>query len=130
MNNIKGLSDKKRAEIAAITEGESKLVSLNKMASLVQQLDSLMDDSSGDIISVSIDGGRSLIHMRPTPFLIEFIDFEIKTRDSVEYPYEFIRNIGGVIFYAIVSVAEVVDLITTIPDQFDYIQAKVQVEAV
>ncbi|MET3658130.1 hypothetical protein [Sporosarcina psychrophila] len=130
MNNIKGLSDKKRAEIAAITEVESKLVSLNEMASLVQRINSHMDDADGDIIAVDIGNSRSHIHMRHIPFLTEFINFDISTRDSEKYPYEFSSNIGGVTFKAIISVSEVVDLKTSIPNQWEYIQRKVQVAAV
>ncbi|WP_340742227.1 hypothetical protein [Sporosarcina sp. FSL K6-5500] len=130
MNNIKGLSDKKRAEIAAITEGESKLVSLNEIASLVQRINSHMDDADGDVLSFYSGHKTSIIHMKPIPYLTEFIDFGIRIRDCDKFPYEFTSSIGGVTFLAIMSVSEVVDLKTTIPEQWEYIQSKVQVEAV
>lgn len=130
MNKIKGLSDRKRAEIAAITEGKSKLVSLNEIASLVQRINSHRDDANGDILAVDIGDSRSHIHMKPIPFLTEFIDFEIKTRDSAKYPYELSSSIAGVTFKALMSASEIVDLKMTIPDQWEYISSKVQVEAV
>lgn len=119
MNNIKGLSGKKRAEVAAL--------SLYEISTLVQQLESILDDSERDVIGVSVNANKSHVHLESITFLIEFMEFDIEVDDSPVYPYELKAEIGGVEFIAVMSVAEIADLKTTIPDQWEYIQRKVQV---
>ncbi|MBO0586489.1 hypothetical protein [Sporosarcina sp. E16_8] len=119
MNNIKGLSGKKRAEVAAL--------SLYEISTLVQQLESILDDSERDVIGVSVNANKSHVHLESITFLIEFMEFDIEVDDSPDYPYELKAEIGGVEFIAVMSVAEIADLKTTIPDQWEYIQRKVQV---
>ena len=116
MNNIKGLSEKKRGAM-----------SLNEISTLVQQLESILDDSERDVIGVSVSANKSHVHLESITFLIEFMEFDIEVDDCPDYPYELKTEIGGVDFIAVMSVSEIADLKTTIPDQWEYIQRKVQV---
>jgi len=102
-------------------------VSLNEISTLVQQLESILDDSERTVISVSVSSKKSYAHLDSNTFLVEFMEFDIEVDDCPDYPYELKAEIGGVEFIAVMSVAEIVDLKITIPDQWEYIQRKVQV---
>lgn len=134
MNNLKGLSEKKRAEIAAVAETiepeGNKMVSLNEIASLVQRLLTIMSNSKRDVLGVNLGRIGDYVQLDHIAFLTEFIDFDIGVRDGMDYPYELSSKIGDVTFYAVMFASDIIDLKTTIPEQFDYITAKVQVDEV
>lgn len=120
MNNIKGLSEKKRAEVAG-------MVSLNEITNLIQKLKSIMDDSKYTVIDVSVSSNNTYVHLDTITFLTEFIEFDIAVDDDDIYPYELKAEISGVEFMAVMSAAEILDLKESIPDQWEYIWRKVQV---
>lgn len=122
MNNIKGLSDKKRGEVLSME-------SLHAVAGLLQQIDSHIDDSNREIMGVSISPSGATVHIKRDTFLSAFFHFEINERDSTKYPYGISESIGGVEFTAILQASEIVDLKDSIPEQWEYIQKKLQVEA-
>ena len=105
-------------------------VSLNEISALLQQLESILDDSERTVINVNVSSTNTYVQLDSITFLIEFMEFDIEVDDSPDYPYELKAEMGGVKFIAVMSAAEVVDLKTTIPEQWEYIQSKVQVEAV
>ena len=105
-------------------------VSLNEISALLQQLESILDDSERTVINVNVSSTNTYVQLDSITFLIEFMKFDIEVDDSPDYPYELKAEMGGVKFIAVMSAAEVVDLKTTIPEQWEYIQSKVQVEAV
>ncbi|MEK5038936.1 hypothetical protein [Sporosarcina sp. FSL K6-3457] len=106
------------------------MVSLNKVASLVKQIQSLMAESDNDILIADIDTCNTHVQMKHIAFLVEFVEFEIRFIEDAQYPYELSSTINGVKFFAFMDARRIVDLKTIIPDQFDYISAKLQVEAV
>ena len=102
-------------------------ISLNEIASLVQRIESIIDDSENAIFSVNVSSDNTYVHLDAINFLTEFIEYDIGVDDDDDYPYELKAEIGGVVFMAIMSTEEVVDLKESIPKQWEYIQAKVQV---
>lgn len=108
----------------------NKMVSLNEIASLVQLIQSHMDDSENDVLVVDIDTCHSHVQMKHIAFLIEFINYEVEFKEDKQFPYEVSKVLNGVKFVAYMNAADIVDLKTAIPDQWEYIQSKVQVEAV
>lgn len=106
----------------------NKMVSLNEIALLVQQIKSCMNDSENDVLIVDIDTCHSHVQMKHIAFLIEFIDYEIKFIEDTRFPYEVSKILNGVKFVAYMNASDIVDLKTSIPDQFDYIQSKVQMD--
>lgn len=106
-------------------------VSLNEISNLVQQLESIIDDSDKDVINiaVSVIGGGSYVHISWTLFLSEFVDFDVVCLgEERDYSFEFTKKIFGVEFMSLMSTAEIVDLKTTMPEQWEYIQQKLQTE--
>lgn len=110
--------------------GREKMVSLNEIASLVKQIQSLMAASDNDILIADIDTCNTHVQMKHIAFLVEFIEYEIRFIEDAQYPYELSSTINGVKFFAFMDARRIVGLKTTIPDQFDYITVKVQVEGV
>ncbi|MEK4713437.1 hypothetical protein [Sporosarcina sp. FSL K6-5500] len=104
-------------------------IDINEIADLVQHLQVRVEEDERNVISVDIYQRNSRVMMTPESFLAEFIDFEIKTQNSIEYSYQISKLIGGVKFFAIMSTAEIVDLKTAMPNQWEYIQKEIQSEA-
>lgn len=102
-------------------------VSLNEVASLVQQLESIRDDSNRQIISIDIGSMGSTVQLGTEGFLTEFVDFEIVFIEHLNYPYRLSTSIGGIEFMSLMNADEIVDLKTSMPEQWEYIQRKVQV---
>lgn len=102
-------------------------VSLNVVASLVSQLDSVLDDFKHRISSIIVDGTVSQVQLNPELFLTEFVDFDITVNEEMSYPFRLTASIGGVAFFVLLNASEIVDLKTTIPSQWEYIQRKLQV---
>lgn len=105
------------------------MISLNEISSLVQRLELIIIDSEHAVLSVNVSSSNTFVHLDAINFLTEFIEYEIEVDDDEDYPYELKSKIGEIEFMAIMSAEEVVDLKESIPDQFDYIQSKVQVES-
>lgn len=103
-------------------------VSLNEISELLQRIDSILDDSDDTVLCVHVDPGHTFVHLEAITFMTEFIEYEIEVSDDEEYPYDLKAKIGGVEFTAVMSASEVLDLKESIPDQFDYISSKVQVD--
>lgn len=101
-------------------------VSLNEISTLVQRLESILDDSENTVLGVSVSSSSTFAHLEHITFLTEFIEYQIEVSDDADYPYELKAKIGGVEFIAIMSAEEVVDLRESIPEQWAYIQSKVQ----
>lgn len=108
----------------------TNMVSLNGIASLVQQIKSIMAASNNDILIVDIDTCNTHVQMKHIAFLVEFVEFEIRFAEGSQFPFELSSTINGVKFFAFMDAPRIIDLKKTIPDQFDYIQSKVQVETV
>lgn len=100
-------------------------VSLIEVSSLIGELQSIMDDS-GRIIQGIYIGRNTFVQMEPTEFLIEFMEYEIKVDDDERYSFVLKSSISGVQFITVMSTAEIVELKESIPDQWEYIQRKVQ----
>lgn len=104
------------------------MISLNETATLVQRLESIIDDSENNVLSINVSSINTFVHLDAINFLTEFIEYDIEVDDDEEYPFEFKAKIGGIEFTAMMSAEEVVGLRDSIPEQWEYIQAKVQVE--
>lgn len=104
------------------------MISLNEISTLVQRLETIIDDSERAVLSINISPGHNFVHLEAITFLTEFIEYDIEVDGGEKYPYELKAKIGGVGFMAIMSVADVVDLKDSIPKQWEYIQAKLQVD--
>jgi len=103
-------------------------VSLNEISTLAQRIKSIINDSEHTVLSVNVSTSSTFVHLDAINFLTEFIEYDIEVDDDEDYPYEFKAKNGGVEFSAMMSVEEVVDLKESIPEQWEYIQRKVQVE--
>lgn len=121
MNNIKGLGERKREEVAG-------MVSLNEVAGLVQQIESHMDDSDCEILGILMDSRGSSVNLWHDTFLSEFLEFDIRVKDEPEFPYRLSASILGVEFSTLLNAADILELKDTMPDQWEYIQNKLQVE--
>lgn len=108
----------------------NNMVSLNEIASLVQRLRTIVDQSKRDVLGVHLGSFSDYVQLDNIAFLTEFIEFNITVVADDEFPYELISSIGGIVFCAVMSAKDIVDLKTTIPDQFDYITSKVQVDGI
>lgn len=106
------------------------MISLNEVSGLVQQLQAIMKDSDGAVFGISIHDYDSRVQIDAIEFLTEFIDFDIEVLEDVTYPYRLSKDISGVTFSALLDAKKVADLETSIPNQFEYIAAKVQAEGV
>lgn len=122
MNNIKGLSEKKRGEVLSME-------SLHAVAGLIQQMDSHRDDSGGEMMGASVSCNGANVHIGKDTFLSAFNQFEIEVNEESKYPYRLTESIGGVEFVAIFKASDIVNLKEIIPEQWEYIQKKLQGEA-
>ena len=155
MNNIKGLSDKKRAEIAEISgvaaesiyrmgyadgvtastadgtiESQGLVETLIEMASLIQRVQKHHAENDATIFGFSASEYDRSIHVKTKPFLQNFTEFEIRIRKNVKFMYELYVDISGVKLITLMDPVGIVDLRETMPEQWEYIQKKVQVEGI
>lgn len=105
-------------------------VSLNEIANLVTQIESIKDDSDNTVICVSIAMASTYILLESSCFLSEFVDFNIICVKDIERkrPYELKASILGVEFATLMSSEEIVDLKITMPNQWEYIQQTLQMD--
>lgn len=104
------------------------MISLNAISTLVQRLESIIVNSEHDVLGIDVSPGHTHVHLEAITFLTEFIEYDIEVDGDENYPYELKAKIAGVKFMAMMSAADVVDLKDSIPRQWEYIQAKLQVE--
>lgn len=99
---------------------------LQEIASLVQQIEAIMDDSERGIMGVSVSDNRSYVHVGRATFLENFTEFEFEVLEGIDYPYEFIAEIDGVKFMALYQTGQVLELKDTHPEIWEFVQRKVQ----
>lgn len=107
------------------------MISLNEIAALINKIDAILAESEGSIYSARVDGLIKRVQMKDVDFLSEFVDFEIVIDTEAErfsFPYELQHKINGVTFFTLMTAADIAQLETTIPEQFDYISKRLQEE--
>ncbi|MFD1205824.1 hypothetical protein ACFQ38_12055, partial [Sporosarcina contaminans] len=72
--------------------------------------------------------GKGKVLMDHTAFLTEFMDFDIEEIDDEQFKFRLLKSIDGIRFSTFVSPAEIAQLETTIPEQFEYISKRLQEE--
>ena len=102
-------------------------ISLNEIATLINQIDAILDESDGEVTSAHIvHNKKTSVYMTFTAFLSEFVDFEIKVNEFSDIPFQLSKGINGVMFSTLLNASQVADLELTMPEQFDYISKKLQ----
>ena len=104
-------------------------IELKSIVSLVQKIQWWIDDSSRDVISVTMFRDESQVHLDRVAFLSEFDSFQIRFIENEKPYYEMTRNMGAVKFIAVISFEDIVDLKSTMPNRWDYIQKSIQMES-
>ena len=118
----------KSASFEGGESGEREGDNINNILSLIQLLKSNIDTLGDSVYSYNVEQNRSVIHLRIELFIAKFTDFEISVKESMKYPYHLTMDIDGVVFLALTNAQEIVDLKATMPEQWAYIQSKLQVD--
>lgn len=79
------------------------MIHVNELVDLAQRLDSVLDDSEGEILSANFGQYGTEIHVDLPFFVNKFSHADIANGGSYDYPFQLQIQVEGILFYALVG---------------------------